>query len=90
MGEIRGFCKQREELWRRWMDACGELTEVEEEHGAARVKEHVSRPLLNDHMKKHQCGVPVSEPTNHESILKMFAEDSGIDDPAPDWPIRLL
>jgi hypothetical protein len=91
MGEINGSCKQREELWQRWIDACSELTEAEEEHvEAARVEEQVSRSLLNDHMKKHRCGVPVSEPIEHESILEMFAKDSGIDDSARDWLLRLL
>ena len=81
MGEICGSCKQREELWERWMYACGVLAEGPE---AGRAEEQRIRHLLNDHMKKHRCGVPVLEATIHTSILEMFADDSGIDDSISD------
>jgi len=91
MTAINGSCKHREQLWERWIDACSELAEVSE---AERTKEQGIRHLLNDHMKKHQCGFPVSEPKANEKILEMFAEDSGIDEacskPPPDWPLKLL
>jgi len=48
MGKIRGSCKQREELWERWMDACGALAEGRE---AERAEEQRIRHLLNDHMQ---------------------------------------
>lgn len=82
MGEIYWFCKQREELWQRWIDACAEVAGAEEKKGEAlRGEEQSVRNLLNHHMMRHRCGLPASAPEARETMLQMFAKNSGIDDP---------
>jgi len=91
MGEVFGACKQREELWQRWMDACGEMAGAEEENvRGLRLAEQSVRNLLNHHMMRHRCGLLVSEPKARETMIQMFANNSGMNDSSIEPPTRPL